>query len=102
VEIAGARVIVTGGARGLGRTFALDLAGAGARVGVCGGWTPAGTAGCLERLLPPNCRQTKFNVCSSLGRGGAWGLSRHVLCLLLWLSRLSRLSSPILVRLEEW
>jgi 3-oxoacyl-[acyl-carrier protein] reductase len=35
VEIAGARVIVTGGARGLGRTFALDLAGAGARVGVC-------------------------------------------------------------------
>ena len=35
MEIAGARVIVTGGARGLGRTFALDLAGAGARVGVC-------------------------------------------------------------------
>jgi 3-oxoacyl-[acyl-carrier protein] reductase len=35
VEIAGARVIVTGGARGLGRTFALDLAGAGAHVGVC-------------------------------------------------------------------
>jgi len=35
VEIAGARVVVTGGARGLGSTFALDLAGAGARVGVC-------------------------------------------------------------------
>ena len=35
MEIAGARVIVTGGARGLGRTFALDLAGAGAHVGVC-------------------------------------------------------------------
>jgi 3-oxoacyl-[acyl-carrier protein] reductase len=35
MEIAGTRVIVTGGARGLGRTFALDLAGAGARVGVC-------------------------------------------------------------------
>ena len=35
MEIAGARVVVTGGARGLGSTFALDLAGAGARVGVC-------------------------------------------------------------------
>jgi 3-oxoacyl-[acyl-carrier protein] reductase len=35
MEIAGARVLVTGGARGLGRTFAFDLAGAGARVGVC-------------------------------------------------------------------
>ena len=35
MEIEGARVIVTGGARGLGRTFAFDLAGAGARVGVC-------------------------------------------------------------------
>jgi 3-oxoacyl-[acyl-carrier protein] reductase len=35
VEIAGARVVVTGGARGLGRTFAFDLAGAGAHVGVC-------------------------------------------------------------------
>jgi 3-oxoacyl-[acyl-carrier protein] reductase len=35
MEIAGARVIVTGGARGLGRTFALDLAGEGAHVGVC-------------------------------------------------------------------
>ncbi len=28
-------MVVTGGARGLGRTFALDLAGAGAHVGVC-------------------------------------------------------------------
>ena len=35
MEIAGARVLVTGAARGLGRTFALDLAAAGARVGVC-------------------------------------------------------------------
>ena len=35
MEIAGARVIVTGGGRGLGRTFAFDLAGAGAHVGVC-------------------------------------------------------------------
>ena len=35
MEIAGARVVVTGGARGLGRTFAFDLAGAGAHVGVC-------------------------------------------------------------------
>lgn len=35
MKIAGARIIVTGGARGLGRTFAFDLAGAGARVGVC-------------------------------------------------------------------
>jgi 3-oxoacyl-[acyl-carrier protein] reductase len=35
VEISGSRILVTGGARGLGRTFALDLAAAGARVGVC-------------------------------------------------------------------
>jgi 3-oxoacyl-[acyl-carrier protein] reductase len=35
VQIAGARILITGGARGLGRAFALDLAGAGARVGVC-------------------------------------------------------------------
>jgi 3-oxoacyl-[acyl-carrier protein] reductase len=35
VEITGARVLVTGGARGLGRVFALDLAAAGARVGAC-------------------------------------------------------------------
>jgi 3-oxoacyl-[acyl-carrier protein] reductase len=35
VKITGARILVTGGARGLGRTFALDLASAGARVGVC-------------------------------------------------------------------
>jgi 3-oxoacyl-[acyl-carrier protein] reductase len=35
VDIKGARVIVTGGARGLGKTFALDLAAAGAHVGVC-------------------------------------------------------------------
>lgn len=35
MDIAGARILVTGGARGLGRTFALDLAAAGARVGAC-------------------------------------------------------------------
>jgi 3-oxoacyl-[acyl-carrier protein] reductase len=35
VDIAGARVLITGGARGLGRVFALDLAAAGARVGAC-------------------------------------------------------------------
>jgi len=35
MEIAGARILVTGGARGLGRTIAFDLAAAGARVGVC-------------------------------------------------------------------
>jgi 3-oxoacyl-[acyl-carrier protein] reductase len=35
VDIAGARILVTGGARGLGRTFALDLSAAGAVVGVC-------------------------------------------------------------------
>ena len=35
MEIVGTRVIVTGGARGLGRTFEFDLAGAGAHVGVC-------------------------------------------------------------------
>jgi 3-oxoacyl-[acyl-carrier protein] reductase len=35
VQIAGARILITGGGRGLGRTFALDLAAAGARVAVC-------------------------------------------------------------------
>lgn len=35
MDIAGARILITGGARGLGRTFAFDLAAAGARVGVC-------------------------------------------------------------------
>lgn len=35
MELAGARVLITGAARGLGRTFALDLAEAGARVGAC-------------------------------------------------------------------
>jgi len=35
VEISGRRVLITGGARGLGRVFALDLAAAGAVVGVC-------------------------------------------------------------------
>jgi 3-oxoacyl-[acyl-carrier protein] reductase len=35
VHIAGSRILITGGARGLGRAFALDLAAAGARVGVC-------------------------------------------------------------------
>jgi len=35
VEISGRRVLITGGARGLGRVFALDLATAGAVVGVC-------------------------------------------------------------------
>ena len=35
MDIAGARILITGGARGLGRAFALDLAAAGARAGVC-------------------------------------------------------------------
>jgi 3-oxoacyl-[acyl-carrier protein] reductase len=35
VEISRSRILVTGGARGLGRTFALDLAARGARAGVC-------------------------------------------------------------------
>ena len=35
MKIAGSRILVTGGARGLGRIFALDLASAGARVGAC-------------------------------------------------------------------
>jgi 3-oxoacyl-[acyl-carrier protein] reductase len=43
VQIAGARILITGGGRGLGRTFALDLAAAGARVGVCD-LDPAGLA----------------------------------------------------------
>ena len=33
--LAGSRILVTGGARGLGRVFALDLAAAGAHVGAC-------------------------------------------------------------------
>jgi len=47
VDIAGARILITGGAHGLGRTFALDLAAAGARAGVCD-VDPAGLAD-LER-----------------------------------------------------
>jgi 3-oxoacyl-[acyl-carrier protein] reductase len=35
MQVSGARVLVTGGARGLGRRFVLDLAAAGARVGTC-------------------------------------------------------------------
>lgn len=35
MDIAGSRILITGGARGLGRDFAFDLAAAGARVGVC-------------------------------------------------------------------
>jgi 3-oxoacyl-[acyl-carrier protein] reductase len=35
MELKGARILVTGGARGLGRQYALDLARAGARVGIC-------------------------------------------------------------------
>jgi len=35
VILAGSRILVTGGARGLGRVFALDLAAAGAHVGAC-------------------------------------------------------------------
>ncbi len=35
MQIAGARILITGAGRGLGRTFALDLARAGARVGAC-------------------------------------------------------------------
>ena len=43
MQIAGARILITGGAHGLGRTFTLDLAAAGARVGVCD-VDPAGLA----------------------------------------------------------
>lgn len=35
MQVSGARVLVTGGARGLGRRFVFDLAAAGARVGTC-------------------------------------------------------------------
>jgi len=35
MEIKGARVLITGGARGLGRRFVLDLAASGASVGAC-------------------------------------------------------------------
>lgn len=35
MQVNGARVLVTGGARGLGRRFVFDLAAAGARVGTC-------------------------------------------------------------------
>lgn len=35
MELKGARILVTGGARGLGRRFVLDLIAAGARVGTC-------------------------------------------------------------------
>ena len=35
MQLQGARVLVTGGARGLGRRFVLDLIAAGARVGTC-------------------------------------------------------------------
>ena len=35
MQVSGTRVLVTGGARGLGRRFVLDLAAAGARVGTC-------------------------------------------------------------------
>ena len=35
MEISGARILVTGGARGLGRRFVLDLAAGGAKVGAC-------------------------------------------------------------------
>jgi 3-oxoacyl-[acyl-carrier protein] reductase len=35
MEIKNARILITGGARGLGKEFALDLARRGARVGVC-------------------------------------------------------------------
>jgi 3-oxoacyl-[acyl-carrier protein] reductase len=47
VQIAGARILITGAARGLGRTFALDLAAAGACVGVCD-VDPAGLAELAE------------------------------------------------------
>lgn len=35
METEGARILITGGARGMGKRFALDLMAAGARVGVC-------------------------------------------------------------------
>ncbi len=59
MQIVGARVLVTGGARGLGRRFVLDLAEAGARVGACDmdaagleelkGSLPVGSAGLWTR-----------------------------------------------------
>jgi 3-oxoacyl-[acyl-carrier protein] reductase len=52
VQIAGARILITGGARGLGRVFALDLAAAGAHVGVCD-VDPAGFAD-LEAAAGPD------------------------------------------------
>lgn len=48
MDIKGARILITGGARGLGRRFALDLSAIGARVGVCDLDSEGLTALCAE------------------------------------------------------
>lgn len=45
MKLQNACILITGGTRGLGRQFSLDLAQAGARIGVCGT-----RADSLERL----------------------------------------------------